>query len=133
LRRFVGSENVTQTSKALELMVVRRFQSPTGQSFARLRHILRANKAAQGSEAGFGLRGWDLDAGLELRRLCRLPCCSRGSEGEKTSLELMVVRRFQSPTGQSFARLRHILRANKAPAGVISAVASGNKCWINGR
>ncbi|KAJ5467383.1 hypothetical protein N7475_005135 [Penicillium sp. IBT 31633x] len=33
---------------------------------------------------------------------------------EKTSLELMVVRRFQSPTGQSFARLRHIVRANKA-------------------
>ncbi|KAJ5237298.1 hypothetical protein N7489_007389 [Penicillium chrysogenum] len=36
---------------------------------------------------------------------------------EKTSLELMVVRRFQSPTGQSFARLRHILRANKAAQG----------------
>lgn len=33
---------------------------------------------------------------------------------EKTSLELTVVRRFQSPTGQSFARLRHIIRANKA-------------------
>lgn len=36
---------------------------------------------------------------------------------EKTSLELMVVRRFQSPTGQSFARLRHIVRANKAEQG----------------
>ncbi|KAK4870801.1 hypothetical protein LT330_000038 [Penicillium expansum] len=36
---------------------------------------------------------------------------------EKTSLELMVVRRFQSPTGQSFARLRHIARANKAEQG----------------
>ncbi|KAJ5189274.1 hypothetical protein N7491_005602 [Penicillium cf. griseofulvum] len=36
---------------------------------------------------------------------------------EKTSLELMVVRRFQSPTGQSFARLRHIVRANKAEKG----------------
>ncbi|KAJ5773296.1 hypothetical protein N7457_008192 [Penicillium paradoxum] len=33
---------------------------------------------------------------------------------EKTSLELMVVRRFQSPTGLSFARLRRIARANKA-------------------
>ncbi|KAJ5164196.1 uncharacterized protein N7500_006026 [Penicillium coprophilum] len=36
---------------------------------------------------------------------------------EKTSLELMVVRRFQSPTGQSFARLRHIIRANKPEKG----------------
>ncbi|KUM61134.1 hypothetical protein ACN42_g5981 [Penicillium freii] len=36
---------------------------------------------------------------------------------EKTSLELMVVRRFQSPTGQSFARLRHIVRGNKTEHG----------------
>lgn len=36
---------------------------------------------------------------------------------EKTSLELMVVRRFQSPTGQSFARLRHIVRGKKAQHG----------------
>ncbi|CAI7583925.1 unnamed protein product [Penicillium bialowiezense] len=36
---------------------------------------------------------------------------------EKTSLELMVVRRFQSPTAQSFSRLRHIARAHKAPQG----------------
>jgi hypothetical protein len=36
---------------------------------------------------------------------------------EKTSLELKVVRRFQSPTGQSFARLRHIVQANKAEKG----------------
>jgi hypothetical protein len=36
---------------------------------------------------------------------------------EKTSLELMVVRRFQSPTGQSFARLRHLVRVNKAEQG----------------
>jgi hypothetical protein len=33
---------------------------------------------------------------------------------EKTSLELMVVRRFQSPTAQSFSRLRYIGRAHKA-------------------
>ena len=32
---------------------------------------------------------------------------------EKTSLELTVVRRFQSPTGESFARLRHVARAAK--------------------
>ncbi|CDM34581.1 hypothetical protein DTO013E5_5071 [Penicillium roqueforti] len=45
---------------------------------------------------------------------------------EKTSLELMVVRRFQSPTGQSFARLRHIVRAKKAEQGsaLIKAVQS---------
>ncbi|CAI7657855.1 unnamed protein product [Penicillium glandicola] len=36
---------------------------------------------------------------------------------EKTSLELTVVRRFQSPTSQSFARLRHIVRAKKAEQG----------------
>ncbi|KAJ5583239.1 hypothetical protein N7535_001859 [Penicillium sp. DV-2018c] len=36
---------------------------------------------------------------------------------ERTSLELMVVRRFQSPTGQSFARLRHLARVNKAEPG----------------
>jgi hypothetical protein len=33
---------------------------------------------------------------------------------EKTSLELMVVRRFQSPTAQSFSRLRYIARAHTA-------------------
>ncbi|KAJ5316741.1 hypothetical protein N7508_001249 [Penicillium antarcticum] len=32
---------------------------------------------------------------------------------EKTSLELTVVRRFQSPAGESFARLRHVARAAK--------------------
>ncbi|CAG8128804.1 unnamed protein product [Penicillium olsonii] len=36
---------------------------------------------------------------------------------EKTSLELMVVRRFQSPTAQSFSRLRHIAQARKAAQG----------------
>lgn len=36
---------------------------------------------------------------------------------EKTSLELTVVRRFQSPTAQSFSRLRYIARANKAQQG----------------
>lgn len=36
---------------------------------------------------------------------------------EKTSLELMVVRRFQSPTGDSFHRLRAVARASKALAG----------------
>ncbi|CAG8225960.1 unnamed protein product [Penicillium salamii] len=36
---------------------------------------------------------------------------------EKTSLELMVVRRFQSPTAQSFSRLRHIAQARKALQG----------------
>jgi hypothetical protein len=36
---------------------------------------------------------------------------------EKTSLELMVVRRFQSPTAQSFSRLRYIPRAHKAQQG----------------
>lgn len=36
---------------------------------------------------------------------------------EKTSLELTVVRRFQSPTAQSFSRLRHIARAHKASQG----------------
>lgn len=35
---------------------------------------------------------------------------------EKTSLELMVVRRFQSPTGDSFNRLRTIARASKGLA-----------------
>lgn len=36
---------------------------------------------------------------------------------EKTSSELMGVRRFQSPTADSFNRLRAISRASKAPAG----------------
>ncbi|KAJ5125891.1 hypothetical protein N7526_008068 [Penicillium atrosanguineum] len=35
---------------------------------------------------------------------------------EKMSLELMVVRRFQTPTGDSFTRLRSIARASKAVA-----------------
>ena len=35
---------------------------------------------------------------------------------EKMSLELMVVRRFQSPTGDSFNRLRSVARASKALA-----------------
>jgi hypothetical protein len=35
---------------------------------------------------------------------------------EKMSLELMVVRRFQSPTGDSFTRLRSVARASKAHA-----------------
>lgn len=35
---------------------------------------------------------------------------------EKMTLELMVVRRFQSPTGDSFTRLRSIARASKTPA-----------------
>ncbi|EAW11299.1 uncharacterized protein ACLA_089920 [Aspergillus clavatus NRRL 1] len=35
---------------------------------------------------------------------------------EKTALELTVVRRFQSPTGNSFARLAGILNDSKAPA-----------------
>ncbi|KAJ5129684.1 uncharacterized protein N7515_005723 [Penicillium bovifimosum] len=38
---------------------------------------------------------------------------------ERTSLELMVVRRFQSPTGQSFARLRHLAQVNKAVPGPV--------------
>lgn len=36
---------------------------------------------------------------------------------EKTSLELTVVRRFQSPTAQSFSRLRHLARAPQAQQG----------------
>ena len=35
---------------------------------------------------------------------------------EKTALELTVVRRFQSPTGQSFARLSNILNELKGPS-----------------
>jgi hypothetical protein len=38
---------------------------------------------------------------------------------EKTSLELTVVRRFQSPTGESFARLRHVARAKVAQTSAL--------------
>ncbi|CAL5870499.1 uncharacterized protein PFLUO_LOCUS4736 [Penicillium psychrofluorescens] len=44
---------------------------------------------------------------------------------EKTSLELMVVRRFQSPTGDSFGRLRSIARTSKSPTVIGAGRVSG--------
>ncbi|KAJ5173124.1 hypothetical protein N7492_005717 [Penicillium capsulatum] len=44
---------------------------------------------------------------------------------EKTALELMVVRRFQSPTSDSFLRLRALGRANPIPGSARRASAMG--------